>query len=347
MSTKKCVRALVGLAALGLAAPQAMAQPQPRTFMPPISEYQQPIDYPNANQAAVAEHFNRAREIAGDDLYVYFNTLGICDQLYKGRTNGVQYEGIVPSQKIFDNLYYVGQMSVSAWAINTSDGIVLIDALDNIAEAREIIAAGLVKVGLDPKNVKYVIITHEHGDHYGGAQYFRDSFGSVLVASRVAWDAMALPPTNPKFDLPPKRGAKDISVDGEMVLKVGGEEIHMVLTPGHAAGVLSLYFKVTDNGEPHVAGLYGGIGLPRGTEMERAQIQSFTRWMEVTKAVGVDAAIGNHPLHFDGPAKLELLRYRRSGDKHPFVLGVGTYQRYSDLQRECIRLLMARQGVAP
>jgi metallo-beta-lactamase class B len=91
--------------------------------------------------------------------------------------------------------------------------------------------------------------------------------------------------------------------------------------------------------------MYGGIGMPRTDDLKQLQLQSMTHWMEVTNAARVDTQIGNHPLHFNGPARLEVLKYREPGQTNPFVLGTGNYQRYVDLQRECVKLSLARDGV--
>jgi metallo-beta-lactamase class B len=344
---KLAARVLTGAIVGGLLAiTPALAQDgAPR---PAVSAYPKPTAFPNANEAAVTEHFNRARAIAGDDLQVFFNTLCIDQQGYGELIRGAQYHGIIPAQRLFDNLYYVGQMMVSAWAIKTRDGIILIDALNNADEAREIMVPGLVKLGLNPKDIKYVIITHSHGDHYGGAQYFKDTYGAKLLASSADWDAMGKPSPMSGFklfDAAPKHGTDDITVVDGQVLSLGGEDVHFALTPAHTAGTLSLYFKVLDNGTPHVVGMYGGIGLPRTVELKQMQIRSMTHWMDVTKAAGVDAVIGNHPLHFDGPPKFEILKYREPGQRNPFVLGDKNYQRFVDLQRECVKLSLARDGI--
>jgi len=347
MKTSTLCRKTLLATAIGLSAASAMAQPA--NDRPAVSSYAKPIAYPNANEAAVAQHFNKARKIAGSDLYTFFDTLCIQDQVYRQRTNGAQYEGLIPSQRVFDNLYYVGQMSVSAWAVKTRDGIILIDALNNADEAREIIVRGMMDVGLDPKDIKYVIITHSHGDHYGGAQYFKDTYGAKLVASAEDWDVMGKP-TNfdriRKFDSAPKKGPDDLTVGDGQTLSLGGEVIHFALTPAHTPGTLSLYFKVTDNGVSHIAGLYGGIGMPRTDDLKQLQLKSMTHWMDVAKAAHVDAQIGNHPLHFNGPARLDLLKYRQPAATNPFVLGNATYERFMDLQRECVKLSLARDGIS-
>jgi metallo-beta-lactamase class B len=334
-----CGAALVGL--LPATAQNAPERPQ-------VSAYPKAATFPKANDAAVLRHFNRARVIAGNDLEVFFGTLCVDVQSYRERINGVQYNGLVPAQKIFDNLFYIGQMGVSAWAIKAPGGLVLIDALNNADEARDIIVPGLTALGLNPKDIKYVILTHGHGDHYGGAQYLKDTYGAKLVASAPDWDGMAkLTSTNPRFDPPPRRGPDDMTVSDGQTANLAGADIRFALTPGHTPGTLSMLFGVTDNGKAHKVGLYGGVGLPRTVENKQIQVRSMTHWMAMTKAAGVDAQIGNHPLHFDGPTRLEILQYRQKGQRNPFVLGSANVQRYMDLQRECVLMSLARDGVAP
>src|SRR5262249_25927507 len=82
--------------------------------------------------------------------------------------------------RIFDNLYWVGTKIHSAWALRTSGGIILIDTLYNYAVEPEIVQ-GLIKLGLNPATIKYVIITHAHGDHDEGAKLLQDRFGSHVV----------------------------------------------------------------------------------------------------------------------------------------------------------------------
>ena len=48
--------------------------------------------------------------------------------------------------KVFDNLYFVGEKDYSAWAVNTSDGIILIDTIWHYSVADEV-EGGLRKLG--------------------------------------------------------------------------------------------------------------------------------------------------------------------------------------------------------
>jgi metallo-beta-lactamase class B len=59
-----------------------------------------------------------------------------------------------PPARAFENLYFLGDSWVSAWAISTPDGIILLDALNSGAEAAKLIEGGLRSVGLDPAHIK-------------------------------------------------------------------------------------------------------------------------------------------------------------------------------------------------
>jgi len=93
--------------------------------------------------------------------------------------------------------------SVSAWALTTSDGIILIDALYDYSVEDEIVS-GLTKLGLDPTKIKYVVITHGHGDHYAGSKYLQDKFGARIVLSDE--------PRKPRQHVCQDRGSQDARV---------------------------------------------------------------------------------------------------------------------------------------
>src|SRR5262247_199171 len=89
--------------------------------------------------------------------------------------------------KVFDNLYFVGSKIHSAWALTSSEEIVLIDTVYDY-NSEEAIVEGMKKLGLDPASVKYVIISHAHGDHVGGAKLMQDRFRSRIVMAGPDWD---------------------------------------------------------------------------------------------------------------------------------------------------------------
>jgi metallo-beta-lactamase class B len=92
--------------------------------------------------------------------------------------------------KVGDNFYFLGTKIHSAWALAGSEGIILIEALFDYA-AKDEILDGLRKVGLDPGKVKYVILSHAHGDHDGGAKLLQDAIPGVhLIYGAEDWDSI-------------------------------------------------------------------------------------------------------------------------------------------------------------
>lgn len=86
--------------------------------------------------------------------------------------------------KVFDNLYCIGTKSVVAWALQTFDGIILIDSMWDNNDA-QLIIDGMEKLGLNPQDLKYILISHGHGDHYGGAQYLKDKYNAKIFMSNT------------------------------------------------------------------------------------------------------------------------------------------------------------------
>ena len=324
------------------------APPGPRQ-RPPASGYPKAAPFPSEDRVAVSKYLSEARKIAGGELFSDLAHRCIFTSVYRERVNGIQYNGIIEPAKLFDNLYAVGQVAVSSHALVTSQGIVIFDSLNNEDEAKNILVPNLVKLGLDPANIKYVVITHEHGDHFGGSRYLQKTYGAKVVASAMAWNSMS-----PAVGGPGRGGAlqpppdRDVAIaDGE-VLKVGDTELQFYVTPGHTNGVLSTIFKVTDRGVPHTVGYFGGTGGGGSSESNlRNHIGSLERWRRLTAAAKVDVLIANHPLHDRAVENNDLVRYALPGDPNPYILGTALYDRYIQLQAACAKVQMARLGLKP
>lgn len=307
-------------------------------------DYPSQTAYPREDRTAVSRELAATRALAGDDLDAAFNWRCLVSPLDRDHVMGVQHDGLVPAAQVFDNLYSIGQNAVSAFALDTSDGIILIDALNNEAEAREIIVPNLVALGLDPARIRYVIVTHGHGDHWGGAKYLQDTFGARVVMSAIDWDMVESPTRGggPFASLTPP--ARDVAAADGDVVRLGDTEVRLHVTPGHTPGTLSLIFPVRLQGQQHMAGMMGGTGGGTTPDAAQQQIASLARWGELTRAAGVDVLVTNHPAHMNANEKQALLRYNAQGGQHPYVYGVERYQRYMRVMAGCSRVQLARMG---
>ena len=110
----------------------------------------------------------------------------------------------------------------------------------------ENIIGNIKKLGLDPKNLSKIILTHCHIDHIGGVPEIKKRFGSKLyihkldappletgdsILTAASWYQTTFPPTpvDVKFNLT------------EEVLTIGEQKIICLHTPGHTPGSICVY----------------------------------------------------------------------------------------------------------
>jgi len=91
--------------------------------------------------------------------------------------------------KAFDNLYFFGQSEYAVWAITTSEGIIVLDTIFDYSVEDEV-AVGMKKLGLNPANIKYAVVSHAHPDHDGGARFLQDHYGTRVIMSPADWDVL-------------------------------------------------------------------------------------------------------------------------------------------------------------
>src|SRR5678816_878940 len=170
-------------------------------------------------------------------------------ETYRGsKARDVEYQKIEPF-KVMDDLFYVGPGFVSAWIIPTSEGLIMIDTGQEPYVDTEI--ANIQKVGFDAKNVKYILLTHGHLDHFGGANKIKALSGARVALTAVDWDFMeqqakARPPK--AGDEPP---ARDMVIKEGDTITLGDTKIKIYVLPGHTPGSAAYEFTVYDNKKPY------------------------------------------------------------------------------------------------
>jgi metallo-beta-lactamase class B len=240
--------------------------------------------------------------------------------------------------KVFDNLYFVGEKEYSSWAVTTSDGIILLDTIWSYSVADEIVG-GLKKLGFDPAQIKYALVTHGHIDHVGGAKYLQDHFGTRIILSATDWDLVA---DSPRIPQKPRRDL--VATDGE-TLTLGDTTLTFYLTPGHTLGTVSVLIPVKDHGEPHLVAEWGGTGFNFAHSRERFAIYmaSAARFGGIVAQSGADALIANHTNLDGSKTKLPAVIDRKAGQPNPYVIGNDAVEGYLKVAEECAHANMLRE----
>lgn len=282
-------------------------------------------------------HLAAARAAASTDLT---DQLALCggpkkvDALYEAYAvrERVRIDPVQKPMRVFDNLYYVGTRQVSAWALDTPAGIVVIDALN--AQDVDVITDGLSALGLDPAHIRYIIITHGHADHFGGARELQQRYGAHVIMGAKDWDLVEADWRKTRRTEPPRRDRA-----APLYLRFGGTTIRMLPVPGHTPGNLSLLFPVTDRGRLHMVAYVSGLGSPRADPA--GHYRSFEQFRDAAGRAGVDILLSNHPFNDMSLPKLRALEIRGPHDPNPFVVGKDRLRRLLTIWLECGRFVLA------
>jgi metallo-beta-lactamase class B len=237
--------------------------------------------------------------------------------------------------KVFDNFYFVGTKFHSSWALTTSEGIILIDTLYDYA-SEDAIVGGLKKVGLDPTKVKYVIVSHAHSDHVGGAKMMQDKFDSRLILGGPDWEMIEksvnqYPHGKPKRDI--------VATEGQKVT-LGDGSVTIVPTPGHTPGTLSMIFQVKDNGRPLTVAYSGGTAFNFVNDVPHfdTYIGSQRKMGAAAAAANATILMSNHSEFDNAVTKIKMMAARKAGEPHPFDIGREAVARYFKVTDECAQV---------
>ena len=194
-------------------------------------------------------------------------------------------------------------------------------------------------LGLDVNKVKYILISHAHGDHDGGAKFLQDTISSAhLVYGGPDWDLAATagwpPGSATRAGGRPKRDV--VGVDG-MKFSVGDASVQIVTTPGQTAGTLSFLFEVKDNGKPLRVAYVGGTAIPFNGDAAYYDlyIASSKKMARAAGDFGATALISNHTEFDNAFYKAHTAANRKRGGPNPFDVGAAAVARYFTVVEDC------------
>ncbi|SUW04629.1 MBL fold metallo-hydrolase [Brachyspira pilosicoli] len=228
--------------------------------------------------------------------------------------------------KVFDNVYCIGSVSVVAWVIETSDGLILIDSMWDDRDAK-LIEEGIKGFGLDPKDLKYIILSHGHGDHYGGANYLRNKYAAKVVLTKTDTDLMYNLNTGANSPRSPKTKVDIYSKDKD-IIKLGDTSITILETPGHTAGCSSFIFPVKYKGKEYTAVLWGGTGLPKEKELVAKYKESAEYFKKEALSRNALVSLTAHLFADNGYANLEKVANLKEGEANPFIMTKAQMEKY-------------------
>jgi metallo-beta-lactamase class B len=212
---------------------------------------------------------------------------------------------------------------VSVWLLTTPQGDILFDSAQE--PYVDHVIANIRKVGVDLKDIKYILLSHGHLDHFGGAARIQELSGARVGAVEEDWKMIEQVGSRPGRDgsSPPRVPKRDMVFKEGDTLVLGDQTLKFHQHPGHTPGVLSTEgITVYDGGKPYKAFVWGGSGYRGGVAEATQAVGSATRIAQI-QGIEVNLQIhswGGRP--YPGGGVLERsqkLLSRKLGDPHPFV----------------------------
>lgn len=203
--------------------------------------------------------------------------------------------GYVEPFQIFDNVFYVGDKWASSYLVQTTHGLVLIDTLES--PYGRWIPGNIKKLGLNPSDIKYILVTHGHSDHVGNAEYIQRLYGSQVVMSEDEFllaQKQSEKSKGKEYFKPPNI---NLFVKDGSELVVGETKFTFYITPGHTKGSVSIEFMVKNAGVSYRAFMIGGHSPPQNNiELTKNFIESMRKIRTLASAEPrVSVNLASHP----------------------------------------------------
>ena len=209
-----------------------------------------------------------------------------------------------PPFRVHGNTYYVGTCGISSLLVVSPEGHALIDS--GTDKGAEIVLANIRALGFDPKDVKVLLMSHEHFDHVGGMARLQAATGATIVATPEA--AAVLRTGRPGKDdpqansghpaFPPVTG-RIVELYGEAVQLIGDTEFRPIRTPGHTPGALSWAWRDCGDG-PCAAIVYADSLNPISSDGYKFSghpelVAAFRAGLAKVAAAPCDIVLAPHP----------------------------------------------------
>lgn len=251
--------------------------------------------------------------------------------------------------RIFGNVWYVGDDWVCVHLIDTGDGLLLIDSGN--CGATGMLVQAIWEAGFNPADVRWIIHSHGHLDHIGGAMFFKRMFGTKLYLGEP--DAIMF------REKPWISAIQDTHNDGDClfvpdyeikegdVLTFGNTTMTFFLVPGHTDGCIATFFDAYEGEKTVRCGYYGGFGfntlqkdyLIEIGDPEYTTRQTYLNSLKKVRDQKVELFLGNHCINNDTLGRRQQQIDHPDGP-NPF-LDSQLWGKYLDQKRDELLAFMA------
>lgn len=255
--------------------------------------------------------------------------------------------------RIFGNIYYVGDNYVCIHLIDTGEGLLLVDSGNCGRGATAMMIQAIWEAGFNPADVKWMILSHGHVDHIGGANFMKNMFGTKLYLGEP--DAVMFR-EHPEWSyVQDSTDYMDGIFEPDQVIRDGDElrfgsvSLKFYLVPGHTAGCIAFFFDAIEDNEVKRVGYFGGFGyntlqqsyLEEIGDTKHLMRKAYLDSIDKVRNEKVDIFLGNHPINNHTLEKMACMQ--EHPEKNPFI-SPGEWAAYLDEKKEGLLAIMRREN---
>lgn len=210
-----------------------------------------------------------------------------------------------PPQRIFGNTWYVGTCGISALLVTSPQGHVLIDA--GTEKAAPLVEANIRALGFEPRDVKFIVGSHEHDDHAGGIAWLQRATAARVLARGPAAAALErgnVDRSDPQFLIhrPMPAVANVQRIEDGYVLELGPIKLTAHATPGHAPGGTSWTWRSCEGDRclglafvDSLSAISDDVFRYSEEAAHEGYLASFRRTLDTVAALPCDILVTPHP----------------------------------------------------
>ena len=216
--------------------------------------------------------------------------------------------------RISDNIYYVGSKDLASYLIVTPAGDILINS--SLESSPPLILSSIRQLGIQPHDVKILLISHAHFDH---------DAGSAAIIRAIGAKYMVMDGDVPVVE---SGGAKDFAYPGDRYpavkvdrvlrdgdqVRLGGVVLTAHKTPGHTRGCTTWTMRTMIDGKLRDVVIVGSWNVNPGFRLGDKPgrpasypgiAQDYEHTFAVLKSLHCDVFLGAHGVYFNMLAKLQ------------------------------------------
>ena len=202
--------------------------------------------------------------------------------------------------RIHGNTWHVGPRGLGVFLITAPTGHVLIDG--GVPGNAPLIEANIRSLGIDLRDIKWILNSHAHCDHAGGIAQLVRASGAQVIASAADTQLLARggrddPQYGDRFPFSPVRVTRTVA-DGEN-LRLGGLVLTAHSTPGHTKGNTTWTWKSCEDKRCLHMVFVGSLSAPGYKLIANPKypdiVKDYERSFAMVEALPCEIALAPHP----------------------------------------------------